>query len=679
MRVLSTHRLSPIGPGLLLILSMTILGTMAPPAAMGATAPNIQRLAGSDRYDTAAAISRARFSPGVGTAFVATGGSFPDALSAAPAAARGRGPILLTAGNELPAATATELGRLKPSRIVVLGGPRAVSANVLDKLRRYSGNVTRWSGADRYATAAVVSARSFNRGVAVAYVATGTSFPDALAGGAVAARVGGPILLTSAKTIPSTTRAELSRLRPGRIVVLGGTAVISETVRLGLQQYTTGTVSRLAGGDRYATSVRISRSAYASSDSVVIATGTSFPDGLAGGPVAALLPGPLLLVSPTHLPTAVRAELQRLAPSRVYVLGGTRAVSASVVEYAKQALAPSTAAAPISAVPASAPKAVTVGVWISSADLLRQPMSGAAWTSVVNAANIETTAAVGDQDSRHDQETLAAAIYAARTGLKRDRAMAALQSAIGTERGGRWLAVGRNLLSYVVAADLLGIRSGPVYDWLASFRTMRLAHNTSGEPVTFRESAWNSGSNASSQEGAAYVALAVYLRDADMLAWSWNAFRRYAGDRTSPHAIRSNSDAWQQVPSDPVGIQNAGATANGCSIDGAVSNDMSRGGEDVCSPVYTQYPWVGLEGAVPAAMILERAGYPAWGVANKALRRAAVYLMSLRNATGDANWYDGDRSPEIKHLLNRVYGLGYPGNYPVGAGRIIGYTDYTHP
>jgi hypothetical protein len=319
-------------------------------------------------------------------------------------------------------------------------------------------------------------------------------------------------------------------------------------------------------------------------------------------------------------------------------------------------------------------------VWISISELQHRPMSGAAWERVVSAAEGAGTGAnVSDQDSGHDQDTLAAAIYAARTGQGRDRAIAALQSAIGTEQGGRWLAVGRNLTAYIISADLLGIRSGPIFNWLASFRTMRLEHDNTGKPITFRQAAWSSGSNASSQEGAAYVALAVYLGDREMLGWSWNAFRRYAGDRTSPHHLTSNSDAWQQVPADPVGIQNAGATKSGCSIDGAISNDMSRGSEDVCDPGYTQYPWVGLEGAVPAAMILSRAGYPAWDVSSQALRRAAVYLMQLRQQSGNAEWYDGSRAPEIKHLLNRQYGLGYPVSYPVGAGRTVGFTDFTHP
>ena len=344
--------------------------------------------------------------------------------------------------------------------------------------------------------------------------------------------------------------------------------------------------------------------------------------------------------------------------------------------------APPTPAPAAPNTPAPPPPIVTAGIWIGGAELARLPTSGRAWDSVVDAAaDADTNGDVSDQDSTHDQATLAAALVTARTGQQRDRAVAALESAIGTEQDGdgRWLEVGRNMLGYIIAADLLGIRSGPVYDWLASFRTMRLAHNNSGQPITFRESAWSSGSNASAQEGAVYAALGVYLKDASMQRWSWDAFRRYAGDRSSPHRITSNSDIWQQTPADPVGIQNTGATRDGCSIDGAISNDMSRGSDDVCDPGYTQYPWVGMEGAVPAAMILSRAGYPAWDAGNRALRRAAVYMMGLTESTGDEEWYDAGRAPEIKHLLNRVYGLGYPASYPVGGGRTIGFTDYTHP
>src|SRR5207244_3788041 len=82
------------------------------------------------------------------------------------------------------------------------------------------------AGDDRYATAAAVSEASFAAGVPVAYVATGSGFADALAAGPVAAADGGPILLVDRDTIPAATGAELDRLRPQRIVVLGGTAVV---------------------------------------------------------------------------------------------------------------------------------------------------------------------------------------------------------------------------------------------------------------------------------------------------------------------------------------------------------------------------------------------------------------------------------------------------------------------
>jgi hypothetical protein len=66
--------------------------------------------------------------------------------------------------------------------------------------------------------------------VPVAYVATGLNFPDALAGAAAAGYVGGPLLLVTGTTVPPATAAELSRLRPGSVIVLGGTTVVSDAV-----------------------------------------------------------------------------------------------------------------------------------------------------------------------------------------------------------------------------------------------------------------------------------------------------------------------------------------------------------------------------------------------------------------------------------------------------------------
>ena len=295
------------------------------------------RLAGDDRYATAARISARTFSPGIPAAYVATGASFPDALAAGPAATLAGGPVLLTARSSVPSATKAELSRVRPQKIYVLGGTSAVGNGVLSELRAYatSGQVERLGGADRYATAAAVSAQSFGSGVPVVYVATGASFPDALSGGVAAGRKKGPVLLVSKGSVPTATVRELRRLKPAKIHVLGGTSVVSGAVLSHLRSFAhSGTVTRLAGADRYATSIAISKATTGTDAprTVYIATGDGFADGLAGTPAAARANGPLIIVPPGGLTSAIAKELRRLNPPRVVILGGTSVVSTAIAQ-----------------------------------------------------------------------------------------------------------------------------------------------------------------------------------------------------------------------------------------------------------------------------------------------------------------------------------------------------------
>jgi spore germination protein YaaH/putative cell wall-binding protein len=293
------------------------------------------RRAGADRYATAASVSLASVAPGVPVAYVATGTAYPDALAAGPAAAMRGAPVLLTLPTSLPAATANELTRLTPAEIVVVGGASVVSDAVVAQLRGYttSGVVRRIAGPDRYATAARISAAAFAPGAPVAYVATGASFPDALAGGVAAGRQKGPVLLVTRGSVPSATAGELARLKPGRIVVLGGTGVITDAVATALRSYaTSGTVTRLAGVDRYATAIAVSVATTANDGprTVYVATGATFADGLSGTPPAARANGPLLILPNGSLTASIAAELRRLNPPRIIILGGTSAISSTL-------------------------------------------------------------------------------------------------------------------------------------------------------------------------------------------------------------------------------------------------------------------------------------------------------------------------------------------------------------
>ena len=195
-------------------------------------------------------------------------------------------------------------------------------------------NVLRLAGSGRMQTAAAISAATFKPGVEVAYVAYAYNFPDALAGAAAAGTVKGPVLLSSTKSLDAATSAELTRLRPRMIAVLGGTGVISDAVLKSLAPYAiSGVVIRLAGNDRFATAARISQFAFAPHPQVAyVAYAYNFPDALAGAAAAGTVKGPVLLAATSGtLNASTKNELLRLAPARIIVLGGTGVISNSVL------------------------------------------------------------------------------------------------------------------------------------------------------------------------------------------------------------------------------------------------------------------------------------------------------------------------------------------------------------
>ena len=328
-----------------LLTTMAILGLLltllptAPTMAAGNTAFKLERLAGADRYATAAAISR-RFFASAGTVFVATGAGFPDGLAAGPAAAKLGGPVLFVAQNSVPAATRTEISRLRPQKIYVIGGTGVISETVRGQLAGLAPQgAERVSGADRYDTAAAVSG-FFAAGTGSVYIATGTSFPDALSGGAAAAAQGAPVMLTRPNALPPSVRSQLARIGPSRIVILGGTGAVGTAVEAELRTFTSNVV-RYSGADRYETANAVSRATYPSGASkAFIATGLSYPDALAAVPAAALVRGPILLAKPGAVSPSTETELARLNPGTVFMLGGEGALGAAVAKSAQRTLGP---------------------------------------------------------------------------------------------------------------------------------------------------------------------------------------------------------------------------------------------------------------------------------------------------------------------------------------------------
>lgn len=186
---------------------------------VGTLGYSVVRLAGADRYATAISVANALGNPG--TVLEADGQAFPDALSAAPAAATQNGVVLLTAGRTQAAVTASYLAAHAVVRFAVGGSAAAADPDA-----------TALVGADRYSTSAAV-ARAFFPDATSFAVATGANFPDGLAGGAYSATRAQPLLLvppTGDVPEPVAAFASTHAHAVTAADVLGGSAAVDDSV-----------------------------------------------------------------------------------------------------------------------------------------------------------------------------------------------------------------------------------------------------------------------------------------------------------------------------------------------------------------------------------------------------------------------------------------------------------------
>lgn len=194
--------------------------------------------------------------------------------------------------------------------------------------------VERIHGPDRYGTAAAISS-TWSPGVDVVYLASGLNYPDAMPAGALGGMNDAPVLLTRTSSLPADTMAELSRLAPQRIVMLGGPDTISESLIDDLQGYaqadTADEVSRISGLDRYGTAAEAALTYPSGVQVAYIAKGSDFPDALAAASRGGALDSPVLLTRTDALPATTIAALEHLNANQIIVLGGTTSVADTVL------------------------------------------------------------------------------------------------------------------------------------------------------------------------------------------------------------------------------------------------------------------------------------------------------------------------------------------------------------
>lgn len=197
----------------------------------------VRRIAGANRFDTARLVASeiggtsAYLVEGVNAS---TDRGWPDAVAVSGLAALQKHPILLTTSSALPDETAAALQHLGTHTVTIVGGTRAVSDAVASEAGQLA-TVRRVSGSTRYDTSTKLAELALAAGAdgSAVWLATGRSFPDALAAGAAAARSGAVLLLVDGVDLvgsPEPLAWLDSRTALREIVLVGGPSTVSVSV-----------------------------------------------------------------------------------------------------------------------------------------------------------------------------------------------------------------------------------------------------------------------------------------------------------------------------------------------------------------------------------------------------------------------------------------------------------------
>ena len=342
------------------------------PAGAESASTTVQRVSGASVYALAANVVGGSCDSEIGSHSVAlaSGENWPDALAGA---ALDR-PLLLTKQAFLPAATRDYLGPCAShpkAKVIILGGPAAVSEGVAETLRGMGYRVDRFAGDDRYATARRVARTFAPDKIETVYLASGVNFADAAAA-APSVTSDNPLILTTPDELHDEARRFLTNedREVASVTILGGMAAISTGVEEEITELGIDT-ERIAGADRYETAALIARRAFSTSGcypvtDVAVASGTVPFGGLAAGAVRGPCE-PLLLAPGADQP--VPETLGRFGQDWRLAIGGD--VQATV-----------TGVGPGSAIPTAALSAVATGVVRGSGSAGADVSGALGWNSV---------------------------------------------------------------------------------------------------------------------------------------------------------------------------------------------------------------------------------------------------------------------------------------------------------
>jgi len=284
------------------------------------------------------------------------------------------------------------------------------------------------------------------------------------------------------------------------------------------------------------------------------------------------------------------------------------------------------------------------GILVSKAEIMALPMAGAAWSRLLVWASksISTTAMLSNQDSAANVTTLACAIVAVRKGdaAMRSKVITALKALKGQSLD-RALALGREIGAYAIASDIVGATDLEVgYDQKA-FYLGKTTQATTGGPSSLLACAKQRPNNWGTHAMGALAVIYAKYGTAAQLDELYKIVKGWLGDRAAYAGFTYGDKSWQFDANAPVGVNKKGATKQGVNIDGVLPDDQRRAGPFTTGDIPNEnYVYEALQGALLAALVLERTGRKVASLSDEALYRAYRWLVDVNKfpVEGDDTW-----------------------------------------
>ena len=309
------------------------------------TENNVQlfSMSGSDRYETSTKISKTGWTSGAKNVVIVNGNekNIVDGLSATPFASIKNAPVLLSNNGKLPSSTISELKRLNPTNVYVIGGTTSMPESVVKSIKNNTNaTVSRIGGKTRYETSLAI-AKQIDKiaDVNKVYISSGTGEVDALSIASVAGRDKAPILLTNVNKVDTNTYNFIKSENVKNAYFIGGEKKISNSVIKQIDKVVSADVSknRVAGQNRKDTNAEVIEKFYTSSklNGVVVAKDDVIVDALTVGSFAAKNDMPVVIAK-NSLSSAQKSALTGKKTEKVYQSGG--GVKTSVIDNLKELL-----------------------------------------------------------------------------------------------------------------------------------------------------------------------------------------------------------------------------------------------------------------------------------------------------------------------------------------------------